>query len=471
MNPTLIEKLKEVVTVLSALPGCSPVSVGGSVRDAVILGGTKNIESSLEFASKDFDLEVFGATSASVYAALKGADIDVELVGRNFPVYKVHGWEIDISFPRLETKTGDGHTDFSIVVDSGMTFKAGAERRDFSVNAIGYDWKTKTLLDPYNGIKDIEAKILNPVSEKFKEDALRVMRCFKFIARLGFTPSDQTLDYCYELAPALRGYARERLYPEWNDFLLHSKPEYIGMAMVFLINSGAIDLYPTLKALIVTPQHPEHHPEGNAFLHTIHCLEHYAKQVRDTLKEEDKLIVGYAVLTHDLGKASTTKMVDGGLVAYGHEDTEDCRIFMSSLFDPADNIVSRVEKLVKAHMRPMMLYKVKSGASGLRRLNLAVEGRIDLLMKVVECDQGGRPPKPIDRQGIYWILDNSIQLFGMDTTVIKPIILGRHLITHLNLKPGPDFKPILTKMFEAQLDGEFVDELSGIEYLKTHFSS
>ena len=164
MNPTLIEKLKEVVTVLSALPGCSPVSVGGSVRDAVILGGTKNIESSLEFASKDFDLEVFGATSASVYAALKGADIDVELVGRNFPVYKVHGWEIDISFPRLETKTGDGHTDFSIVVDSGMTFKAGAERRDFSVNAIGYDWKTKTLLDPYNGIKDIEAKmhVLHP---------------------------------------------------------------------------------------------------------------------------------------------------------------------------------------------------------------------------------------------------------------------------------------------------------------------
>ena len=470
--PTQFEQLKNVVKALQTIPDCRPVSVGGSVRDAIIATGTTlldshNLQQQLELTAKDFDLEVFGASSAHVYAVLQKAGIGLELVGRAFPVYKVKGYNIDISFPRRENKTGDGHTDFSIVIDAGMPFEEAALRRDFTCNAIGYDWNSGEIVDPYGGVNAIMYKVLDPVSPKFKEDALRVLRCFKFISRLGFKPTGLTMAYSWEIVEGLKNYAYERLVPEWIDFILHSRPGYIKYAMEFLNHSNLNRyIFTELSEIVGIPQHPDHHPEGTVDLHTIHCLEYFAKNVRDTLaNNEEKLIVGLAVLCHDLGKATHTTNDERGIKSIGHEDSPRCREFLSRLFAPTDKRIDEIELLVKAHMRPMDLFKHKSGLPAIRRLNIAVNGRIDRLLKVVECDQGGRPPKPVNLEGIAWVLDKSKEL-NLDTkTVIKPIIQGRHLITHLNLKPSKIFTPILATMFEEQLDGVFNNEEEGIKRL------
>jgi hypothetical protein len=86
-------------------------------------------------------------------------------------------------------------------------------------------------------------------------------------------------------------------------------------------------------------------------------------------------------------------------------------------------------------------------------------------MKLVECDQGGRPPKPVNLAGIEWVLNKTKELNMDNVSVIKPIILGRHIMEHLRLKPGIVIGVIQKAMFEDQLDGKFIDEASGVDYL------
>jgi tRNA nucleotidyltransferase (CCA-adding enzyme) len=478
---TLFEKFKEIVFHLLAHPGCRPVSVGGSVRDAVALALEHPVcfnddigfEHHFEQSSKDFDLEVYGIDESEVTQILMRNNIQVEKVGRAFPVYKVKGFNIDISFPRSEVRIGDTHTDFEVVTDPDMSFFVAARRRDFTCNAIGYDWRSSKLLDPYFGMNDIEYHILKAVSDEFSEDALRVLRAFKFVGRLGFYLNDHTMEMCRTMVPELKTYARERMLPEWIDFILNVKPENITEAMEFLIESDtAMELYPELFALKGTPQSPQHHPEGDVMVHTMQCLEYFANSIRAKLaNDEERLIVGLAVLTHDFGKPTCTELSADKtevLHSHCHEDSPLVRKFLERLFDPADRRIDEIERLVRAHMRPSALFNNNAGMSAIRRLNLAVDGRIDRLLAVVECDMGGRQPLTVNREVLDWVSDKTKQIGGDTSTKIKPIILGRHLIQHLNMKPSPDFKPVLDRMFQAQLDGLFTDEKTGIEYLFTH---
>jgi len=462
------EKLKQIVDVVRQVPCCRPVSVGGSVRDALILNlDLKQIEASLMETGKDYDLEIFGMKKDNLLICLANAGIKVELVGRAFPVYKVSGYNIDISFPRIEYKTGSAHTDFNFEINPTMSFSEAALRRDLTINAIGYDWALTTLVDPFHGIQDIKDKTLRHVSSQFNEDALRVLRVFKFIARLGFQPSNELLALCPLLRTELKSYARERILPEWNDFILKGRAENVDAALGFLSRIEVLRDYPELADLEHTVQDAHHHPEGSVMRHTCHCLQYFMAKIRDTLATDyEKLVVGYAVLTHDMGKSECTKITsEGKISAHGHEDSALPRRFLERLFDPAEQIIKDVEVLVKAHMRPVLLYKGGNNLSATRRLNVAVNGRIDLLLKVVECDQGGRPPKPVDWGAINWVKGRLSELNLDTSSVIKPLVMGRHLITELKLEPGPHFSPILDDCFQAQLDGVFVDVEGGLTYL------
>jgi tRNA nucleotidyltransferase (CCA-adding enzyme) len=466
MNP--LEKVKEIVSVLIAkIPQCRPVSVGGSVRDALLVH-PDNIEKGFANA-KDFDIEIFHAHSSQVIAALSDV-AELELVGLKFPVFKVKGSDIDISFPRREVKNGPGHTDFEVSVDPSMTFADAAYRRDFTINAMGYDWATGRILDPYDGLTDLRNKILKPVSERFKEDALRVMRAFKFIARLGFTPAPETIAYSQSLIEELKGYARERLMAEWHDFILNGKAEHIEKAFDFLWATGAIDLYPELKAIKGVVQSPIYHPEGDVLIHTRLCLENYMRDVRNW-PNVNKLEVGYAVLAHDLGKADCTVVnPDGRITAHGHEKSEQSRLFLERIFDPAEDSLARILRLVHCHMRPRTLYTEQSSLASVRRLFVAVDGKMEDLYGVMFCDQKGVPTALADKADIVWLKEMVSKLVISPDNKIKPIILGRHLIDCLQMKPSKAFASIIHDMYEAQLDGLFITEEGGIALLKERYS-
>ncbi len=436
-----------VVEAVSRAGGRS-LLVGGCVRDA-LMGRTP----------KDIDIEVYGLAPHALEKALR-TRFEINTVGRSFGVYKIRGADIDVSLPRRESKRGEGHTGFLVEGDPFMPLAEASARRDFTVNAIYWDPATGELLDPHGGVLDLEARVLRHTSAAFSEDPLRVLRAMQFLARFEFSPAPETVALCSHIRP--EGLSAERVFDEWSKLLLKGVKPSSGLA--FLRDCGWVRHYPELLALIGVEQDPEWHPEGDVWNHTLHCLDAFAHARTGDAWED--LVVGFAVLCHDFGKAVTTrKEKDGRWHAYGHEAAGEpiARAFLERMTRHKD-LVDSVLPLVVCHMMPLALWRDKAGAASIRRLARRV-GRIDRLVRVDDADRRGRPPlDPGDSPQGAWLLARAEELRVKDGAP-RRLVLGRHLIA-LGYKPGPEFTAVLDEAYEAQLDGDFHDEAAGIAWLK-----
>jgi tRNA nucleotidyltransferase (CCA-adding enzyme) len=186
----------------------------------------------------------------------------------------------------------------------------------------------------------------------------------------------------------------------------------------------------------------------------------------------ENLVVGLAVLLHDVGKPATTQLIDGRLRSRGHDivGVKVAEKFLQRLTNETA-LFEEILPLIECHMRPRELYESKVGDNAIRRLARKV-GRIDRLVRVAHADMLGRPPMSADFPEGEWLLTQARRLEVIDSAP-KPIILGRHLLS-LGYKPSPIFKNILDACYEAQLDGSFKDLDGGQkfleEYLKNHKS-
>ena len=199
-------------------------------------------------------------------------------------------------------------------------------------------------------------------------------------------------------------------------------------------------------------------------MHTCHCLDAYA--AHRIGEEWEDLIVGLAVLCHDLGKPDTTYTDEDGRIRSPRHDVLGVPVAKRFLerITRQKKIFEEVLPLVEQHMRPLALYRDGAGDSAIRRLAARVK-RIDRLVRVAHADKNGRPPlKSDDYPEGQWLLEKTAALSIQDNAP-KPILLGRHLI-ELDIKPGPNFGKILDRAYEAQLDGAFIDEPTGRDYLK-----
>lgn len=454
LQPSLIRldgdfaPVRRVVELLRDAGG-RPLLVGGCVRDAL-----------MGVPVTDFDVEVYGLGTRAIEAALR-REFGIVTVGAAFGVTKLKDLPVDVSVPRRENRTGAKHTDFEVQADPTMTPKDAAERRDFTLNAILWDPATGELIDPWGGRADLEAKVLRHVSAKFAEDPLRVLRAMQFAARFEFAVAPETVALCATLTQA--DLPPERLMEEWTKLLLRGRRPSLGLQ--FLRACGWTRFYPELHAMIDVPQDPEWHPEGCAWTHTCLCLDAFAKE-RVGARDED-LVVGLAVLLHDIGKATTTKKEphDDRWHAYGHEE-ESHRLapaFLARITREA-KLIEAVLPLVRWHAQPYELFKAKAGDAAVRRLANKVV-RLDRLVRVDSADRKGRgaawrsEPSP---QGI-WLAERAGVLQLKDSAP-KRIVLGRHLIA-MGHKPAGWFSQVLDEAFEAQLDGVFGDEAGGLAWL------
>jgi tRNA nucleotidyltransferase (CCA-adding enzyme) len=427
--------------------------MGGCVRDAL-----------LGIGSKDFDIEVFGLSVAQIQTALS-VRFEIISVGAAFGVIKLKDLPVDVSVPRRENRIGAGHRDFEVFVDSTLTPKEAAERRDFTINAIGWNDENGELLDFYHGQSDLKAGVIRHVSEKFAEDPLRVLRAMQFAARFEFTVAPETVALCATLHP--KDLPAERLYEEWMKLILKGRKPSLGLK--FLRECGWLQYFPELAAIVDVPQDPVWHPEGCVWTHTLHCLDAFAKKHVGDPRED--LVVGLAVLCHDMGKAVTTVMSEGRWRALGHEEAgvPIARQFLGRL-TREQALIEEIVPHVSNHDKPSALFRAQSGDNAVRRLALRV-GRIDRLLRVDLADRQGRPPLVVgdNTEHGVWLLAKA-QGLNLDKGVPKPILLGRHLVAR-GLKPGREFKRILDGAFEAQLDGKFSDEAGGGAWLDANLAS
>jgi len=442
-----LDKVRWIATE-AARAGGRALLVGGCVRD-LLLG----------LSPADLDVEVYGLEATEVEALLTRR-FRIATVGRAFGVFKIRNTDIDVSLPRRESQTGDKHTDFKVEGDPRLTPEEASLRRDFTVNAMMLDPATAELVDPHGGQRDLEQRVLRAVSDKFSEDALRVLRGMQFAARFGLEADAETLRRCRELSP--EHLSPERIFEEWRKLILKGEQPSIGLT--FLKDCGWTRFFPELDALIDCPQDPEWHPEGDVWTHTLHCLDAYAqRRVGDNWED---LVVGLAVLLHDVGKPATTFLDEDGRIRspkHEHVGLKPAEAFLRRMTAQSD-LIEEVLVLIETHMRPNEFYKSQAGDAAIRRLAHKV-GRIDRLLRVVEADMNGRPPMPADDPASGWLLERA-QALAVEDAKPQPILLGRHLIER-GYKPSPAFGRVLEACFDAQLEGAF-SELEGAEkYLDT----
>jgi tRNA nucleotidyltransferase (CCA-adding enzyme) len=412
--------------------------VGGWVRDR-LMGRD----------SKDVDLEVFGLPSQRVRSILEVFG-RVEAVGESFQVYKTG--DVDVSLPRRESKSGRGHRGFEVAGDPEMTFPEAARRRDFTINAIGWDPLTDEYLDPYGGQVDLNHRLLRAVdASTFADDSLRALRAVQFAARFEFALDEPTRQLCRTMA--LDDLPAERVWGEIEKLLFAPRPS-VGLALA--LDLGIVGrLFPELHALVGCPQEPEWHPEGDVWVHTLQVVDQARKRV-DDLPRAQQLAVMLGAVCHDLGKPATTALMDGRIRSHDHEEqgVAPASVFLDRLnihsIDGYD-VRRQVEGLVAQHLKPGAWFKVRDevGDGAFRRLAQKVD--LELLARVAKADCLGREPGHFDCSAMDWFLDRARQL-GVEHRAPGPILLGRHLL-EIGLTPGPRVGEILKVVYEQQLDG------------------
>lgn len=425
--------------------GATPILVGGFVRDYFL---NKEI--------KDFDIEIFNFDSLELLEISLKKFGNVKLVGKSFGVLtlKVEGYDFDFALPRIEKKVGNSHTDFEVITNSNLSFEEAAIRRDFTINAIGYDYFKDEFIDPFNGIDDLKNRIIRHINDKtFIEDSLRVYRAIQFAARFEFDIDEKTKDLCKKivLSDELSYLPKERIYEEFKKLFLKSSKPSVGFEL--LRELGVLKYFPELQALINCEQEPEYHPEGDVWIHTLMCLDELAKILeKEKIGDEyKKLYLFYAVLCHDFGKPFCTKEINGKITSYKHESLgiEPTISFLEKLTNEK-KFIEIVCSLVKNHLIPFQLYLSHSSEKAVKRLSLKVNIEDLCLVCLADCLGRDIEDKCKCYDAINWLNEKAKEL-EIHNEPIKQLVLGRDLIA-LGYKPSKEFKEILEFAFDLQID-------------------
>ncbi|MFW2378018.1 CCA tRNA nucleotidyltransferase [Aliarcobacter butzleri] len=200
--------------------------VGGCVRDSFL---NKKI--------KDYDIEIFNFDSLEILEKSLKKFGNVNLVGKSFGVLtlKIDEYDFDFSLPRIEKKVGNSHTDFEVSTNANLSFKEAAIRRDFTINAIGYDYFKNEILDPFGGMNDLKNKIIKHIDDKtFVEDSLRVYRSVQFASRFEFKIDQNTKILCKKIVSSgeLKFLPKERVFEELKKLFLKSKKPSLGLNLL-----------------------------------------------------------------------------------------------------------------------------------------------------------------------------------------------------------------------------------------------
>lgn len=441
--------------------GMSTYFVGGCVRDA-----------KLGLNPDDIDICIVGGNWKKVSDALEEmirADLidGFTTVHGSFPIWIVEfdGKKYEFALARVERKIGETHQSFECSIDN-VTIEQDLLRRDLTINAMAMNVLTREIIDPYGGAYDLNphnrpltcAGIANPVSEAFKEDALRVIRAARFIARFDLEPSGTLLTYSMELSPDK--ISKERIGTELMK--LFKKPGNYRKFFDFLNTVGWLEkVFPEVYAMIGIPQSPVYHPEGDVYVHTMHCIQ---------ACKPDDWFTKTVMLCHDMAKVDTT-LINGVCVkdiprkllqsiafnlggykisAPSHEEAgvEITRSFLKRIFFCDHKTINRMSVLVSLHMIKVNMNEDNKEKLVRRTLRILMHNELtfDQLAEVVRCDLSGRPPQP----ALNWVnIGQDIARRLLDENQMEPIVTGE-LLLKKGMKPSPVIGDIVKRALDLQ---------------------
>ena len=348
--------------------------VGGAVRDAL-----------LDRPAGDRDWVVVGANPEQMEQR------GFRAVGKDFPVFLHPTSGEQYALARRERKTGPGYRGFAINADPDVTLEEDLSRRDLTINAMAQNADGE-LIDPFDGIADLKAGILRHVSGAFVDDPLRVLRVARFAARYqnrGFTVAPETLDLMEDICHSgeIDSLVAERVWQETCRALAEPAPaEFIRV----LRACGALArVFPEINALEGVTQRADHHPEGDALIHTLMVLTAAA-----TISDDTR--VRFAALVHDLGKGATPKDQWPRHIKHEHRGVHLVKALCQRLGVPNDHrdlaiLVTGQHLLMHRlnELRPETVLKLLNRLDAFRRPE-----RIESFVLACEADSQGRGNAP-----------------------------------------------------------------------------
>lgn len=440
----LLHKLEEAVN----REGVDAYVIGGFVRDKL-----------LERPSNDIDVVCLGdgIRLAKSFASLFDPKPHYAYF-KNFgtAMVKLDKWEIEFVGARKESYREDSRKP---IVEAG-TLEDDQKRRDFTINALAiglHQEEKEKLLDPFDGIEDLQArKIRTPLDPgiTFSDDPLRMLRAIRFANQLDFHIVKETRAAIREHAHRIKIVSKERIMGEIQKVMACERPS-VGLKL--LDELGLMDyIMPELSEMKgVEEKNGIKHKDN--FYHTLQVLDNVAKT-------SDNIWLRWAALLHDIAKPATKKFdLKEGWTFHGHEIVGAAMVYQifKRLKLPLDNKMKFVQKLVKLHLRPMVLSKEEVTDSAMRRLLFDAGDDVDDLMLLCRADITSKNEKRIKRflANYDLVVEKLREVEERDKIRNwQPPIDGEHIMRTFGIPPSKQVGNIKTAIREAILEGEIRNE-------------
>ena len=390
-----------------------PIIIGGYVRDFL-----------LHISSKDIDIELYGIESYEKLEKILEEFGSVNKVGKSFGVCKLQFDDLDLDFslPRIDNKIAQGHKGFNIITNKALDFKTATRRRDFTINAIGYDVIEKKILDPFHGIDDLKNGILSAVDiTKFDEDPLRVLRAVQFSCRFDFELDSALFTKCSNMLKSgvIDELPTERILEEIKKLLLKSNHPSRGILLLKKINGFLY--FKELNSL-----------SERELNHILNSLDYLASN--NEIEEKQALTLHLSILSFYFSKIDRFNFIQK----------------LSSEKKLIENINKLIDNTNDFNFENLSNFSIYLLAT---KVNIE---ELSLFLKALFLDKKNNEIQE---------LQNRAKELGVFTNPLTPLLQGRDLI-QLKLQPSKKFSEILDKAYKSQMKEEFKTYQEALLWLK-----